>query len=224
MTEKKQRLLGNIFLALLLVIVISGCGQKDEAQETEGKAENTAAATEANTEANTEATADASEPKKVSAAETDGKTVFDRNWDSLKNEWNKSMTSVNPDLGTLNDLEEKDSAYGLLRTGTINENQTIVVSAATDNDTGNLRTAAIFGIMDDSGDVTSAAVNLVNIADSTISAEKKQEINTALGLVDGRIIDSGQSTYEENGLMYTAIYDAPENLEPTLGLSIQEVE
>ena len=145
-------------------------------------------------------------------------------WEGLKTQWNESMTSVNPDLATIEDFEEKESAYGLLRTGTINESQSIGVSAATDNDSGKLKTAAVFGIMDDNKEVTSAAINLVNIADSTISTEKKQEISEALGLVDGAIIENGQSTFEENGLMYYAIYDNPEDLDPTLGLTIQEVE
>lgn len=214
---KKKSLIGRAFVVLALLTVIGGCGQQKEAQKAEGKEEKTAANTDI-------ATADASEEKQVSAEEKNADTVFDMDWEGLKTQWNESMTSVNPDLATIEDFEEKESAYGLLRTGTINESQSIGVSAATDNDSGKLKTAAVFGIMDDNKEVTSAAINLVNIADSTISTEKKQEISEALGLVDGAIIENGQSTYKENGLMYYAIYDNPEDLDPTLGLTIQEVE
>ena len=219
----KKWIVLRCFAVLALMLIIGGCGEKKEAG---GNKQEDEKATESSHDADS-VKSNSSDSEKVYDGSTNEPNVFELDWDEFKSRWEQNLNSLGrPELGTIENEQEKESAYGLLKSGTLDETELFGLSANTDRDTGKIITVVASGFESEEGiesgnSVFFAASALIDVADPTLSTNKVLELTEKLGLY-GTITDEGQIIIEENGLIYTSMAQETNDMGPLVSLTIQK--
>lgn len=185
------------FIFIGAILLISGCGNENKVNKTIDEEDDDARQEEYSLDT--------------------FQSIFEMDWVTFKSYWNQVGDK---DLNVINETE-KTSFLTIRHDGEIND--TLWVSANTDENTDKVRYSAVLGTVDeDDSDVYKASEKLILLADSTLSIASKEKIIEYLGLANREIEREKIELYSENGIIYKAEFEYYDGKLPFLTVSVEK--